>query len=64
MYESYLIMSCQNFQIMQVTTMNIHDPKPVLSSEKEALYLPPEMSAFTIDHTTYYYAGGVELPGN
>ena len=49
---------------MQVTTMNTLEPKPVLSSEKEALYLPAEMSAFTIDHTTYYYTGGLDLPGS
>ena len=63
MYESYVIASCQNFQIMQVTTVNTLDPKPVLSSEKAALYLPVEMSAFTVDHTSYYYTGKVDIPG-
>lgn len=63
MYESFIIASCRDFQIMQVTTAKSVNPQRFLSSEKGSLFLPPEMSAVHFDHTTYYYSGHNELPG-
>ena len=63
MYESFTVFNCQNFNIMQVTTAKSPEPKPFLSSEKEALFLPLEMAAVHFDHTMYYYTGGNDLPG-
>lgn len=62
MYESFIIASCRDFQIMQVTTAKSVNPQRFLSSEKGSLFLPPEMSAVHFDHTTYYYSGHNELP--
>lgn len=55
MYESCFVVNCQDFDIMQVTTSRTLEPKPFLSSEKESLFLPKEVSALHVDHTTYYY---------
>lgn len=63
MYESCFVVNCQDFDIMQVTTSRTLEPKPFLSSEKESLFLPKEMSALHVDHTTYYYTEDETLLG-
>ncbi|XP_065646748.1 bridge-like lipid transfer protein family member 3B isoform X2 [Hydra vulgaris] len=62
LYESFFVINCSDFKIMQVTTSKTMENKPFLSSEKEALYLPKEMPAIYIDHSMYYYAQNVNLP--
>ena len=63
MYESFFIVSCQNFQIMQVTNSKSFEPLPFLCSEKEALFLPKDMSAVHIDYTEYYFMGSTDMLG-
>ena len=63
MFESFFLVSAQKFEIMEVTTTGREEPKPFLGSDKESLFLPDEMNAFFLDYTTYYYMGGLHLPG-
>jgi len=63
MYESYFLVRCQDYTIMQVTTPSTQNPEPFLGSEKESLFLPKDMSAIQLDYTTYYYVGETALPG-
>lgn len=63
MYESYILLSCEDYKIMQVTTPTTSDPKPFVSSEKESLFLPKEMPSIQVDYTTYYYTTESDLPG-
>eukprot|EP00111_Clytia_hemisphaerica_P007740 TCONS_00022484-protein len=62
MYESYFLVRCEDYSIMQVTTPSTHNPQPFLKSAKESLFLPKEMPAIQLDHTTYYYTGSTDLP--
>ena len=63
MYESFFLISCTKFVIMEVSTNDRQDTKPFLSSDKEALFLPEDMNAFLLDFTSYYFIGYSNLPG-
>ena len=63
MYESFFLISCSKFAIMQVSTSNRQEPKPFLSSDKESLFLPDDMNSFLLDFTSYYYIGYRNIPG-
>eukprot|EP00794_Sanderia_malayensis_P017924 gene17924-19706_t len=62
MHESYFVISCCSFAIMEVTTGDRQEPRPFLSSEKEALFLPADMNAIFLDFTSYYFLGQRPLP--
>lgn len=63
MYESYILASCEDYNILQVTTPTTSNPKSFIASEKESLFLPKEMPSIQIDYTTYYYTSQSDLPG-
>ena len=64
MYESCLIVRCDDFVIKQVTTSTSSgEGAPFLSSDKKALYLPSDMPAFQVDYTHYYYPSNNTSPG-
>ncbi|XP_032240732.2 UHRF1-binding protein 1-like [Nematostella vectensis] len=63
MYETCMLIRCDEFAVMPVTTYNQHNEgNPFLSSDKKALYLPTDMPAFQIDYTQYYYPGEITSP--
>ena len=65
MLERCFVIRCEEFCIMPVTTSNVtKEEAAFLSSDKKALYLPSDMSAFQLDFTQYYYPGSVGSAGN
>ncbi|XP_065070490.1 bridge-like lipid transfer protein family member 3B [Rhopilema esculentum] len=62
MYESFFLISCTKFAIMQVSTSDRQEPMPFLSSDKEGLFLPEDMNSFLLDFTSYYFIGYRNLP--
>ena len=63
MYESFFLISCSKYSIMQVTTSDRQEPQSFLSSDKESLFLPDDMDSFLFDFTSYYFIGYRNLPG-
>ena len=63
MYESFFLISCSKFAIMQVSTADRQEPQAFLSSDKESLFLPDDMDSFLLDFTSYYFIGYRNLPG-
>ena len=63
MYESFFLISCSKFAIMQVSTNDRQEPHAFLSSDKESLFLPDDMDSFLLDFTSYYFIGYRSLPG-
>jgi len=62
MYESFFLISCSKFAIMQVSTADRQEPQAFLSSDKESLFLPDDMDSFLLDFTSYYFIGYRNLP--
>ena len=59
-------MRAEDFVVFRVSTTSDtgrNTPRRFLSSEKKQLLLPPEMSAFHLQYTDYYFPEGVDFPG-
>ncbi|XP_006816227.1 bridge-like lipid transfer protein family member 3B [Saccoglossus kowalevskii] len=63
--ENTLVLRLEDFSIYAVsTTQSSHKApsKKFLSSDKKALFLPPEISSLHVEYTSYYFPEGLDFP--
>uniref|UniRef100_A0A8C9YYG5 Bridge-like lipid transfer protein family member 3B n=1 Tax=Sander lucioperca TaxID=283035 RepID=A0A8C9YYG5_SANLU len=61
---SSVVLRMADFSIYQVSTADQRrsSPKTMISCNKKALYLPPEMPAIHVEFTEYYFPDGKDYP--
>lgn len=64
--ESCMVLKIEEFIIYRVSTADNkrNSPQKFFSSDKKALHLPSDMSVVHVEYTEYFFADGIDYPGN